>query len=345
MLLVFIMLGQVVFADTEGSQFPYTAETADKKYIFVILNCANPDCPNPPKDETYLQSGMYFNDGSKTPLWTVDWLAYVFLPNDGKHIVRRGRWARFSGTYEEEAFSFFAEGNLLKTYQTKDLVDFPWLLPHTVSHYTWGNTCFIPNSESDGASMKVGGDYYPTNSGVKFDNENQIVEIETSFNDKLTFDLKTGEMISATHPSRVICFTLFAGLLIGYFIYRFKTFRTFPAKSLLNFSSIIIGLTFSFSLIGLPAIAVDFAEIKGNCDDLVTLFDKLWLSFYLFPIYCTSFFNYNPQESEILLHLGESQFLSWSLSFWFPCLLIFSFLDRSIVWATSKISRRNAIVS
>lgn len=312
-----------------------------------MLNCENPDCPNPPKHETYLQSGMYLNDGSKTPLWTVDWLAYVILPNDGKHIVRRGRWARFSGTYREEAFSFFAEGNLLKTYQSRDVVDFPWLLSHTSSHYTWGNNCSTRNSESDGATMKelFGGEYYPTNSGVKFDNENQTVEIETSFNDKLTFDLKTGEMISTTRPSRVIYLRLFAGLLIGYSIYRFITFRTFPAKSVLKFSNIIIGLTFSFSLIGLPAIAVGFTEIKGNCDDLVSLFDKLWLSYYLFPIFCENLFNHNSPPGEILLHFSETKFLIWALSFWFSCLLFFSFSDRSIVWAMSKICNRKDYTS
>ena len=34
-------------------------------------------------------SGMYRNDGSTTPLWTVDWYAYeVDVPNGGEHVVR-----------------------------------------------------------------------------------------------------------------------------------------------------------------------------------------------------------------------------------------------------------------
>src|SRR5262245_23170642 len=42
----------------------------------------------------YTQSGMYRNDGSAEPIWTVDWYAHgVDLTPDGVHLIRPGPWA------------------------------------------------------------------------------------------------------------------------------------------------------------------------------------------------------------------------------------------------------------
>src|SRR5688572_16685795 len=94
--LFFLVFQSSALADTEGMIFPYTAETADKKHVFVVVD---PKCGLCWGDDRYKQSGMYLNDGSAVPLWTVDWRNYIFLPNGGRHVVRLGRWARYSAAY------------------------------------------------------------------------------------------------------------------------------------------------------------------------------------------------------------------------------------------------------
>lgn len=92
----------------------------------------------------YPASGLYRNDGSNTPIWTVDWYAqWVFVHPDGEHLVRMGRWPRYKGDsqgnliYDELAIAFYNNGNETISYTVQDLVVSPESLPRTVSHYEW----------------------------------------------------------------------------------------------------------------------------------------------------------------------------------------------------------------
>lgn len=86
----------------------------------------------------YPCSGLYRNDGSDTPLWTVNWYAFwVFVHPDGKHLIRMGRWPRFDDRYDELAVAFYRNGNELEKFTIQDLVANPKLLPRSVSHYEW----------------------------------------------------------------------------------------------------------------------------------------------------------------------------------------------------------------
>lgn len=85
----------------------------------------------------YPCSGLYRNDGSDTPIWTVNWYALrVFVHPDGEHLIRNGRWPRFND-YNELAVAFYRNGNELEKYTVQDLVANPELLPRSVSHYEW----------------------------------------------------------------------------------------------------------------------------------------------------------------------------------------------------------------
>lgn len=96
-------------------------------------------------EDRYPQSGLYQNDGSITPLWTVDWYAHGVLPcSDGKHLIRFGAWAP---KHSQEALSFYAEGKLLSYYRIDQLVDFPALMPHSVSHFRWCGDCRLDEGE------------------------------------------------------------------------------------------------------------------------------------------------------------------------------------------------------
>ena len=77
-ILLFILLASIKgSADTEGVIQPYTLETADKKYIFVVLRSVDRQNTILGQSDKYPQSGLYLNDGSSNPLWTVDWPGLV----------------------------------------------------------------------------------------------------------------------------------------------------------------------------------------------------------------------------------------------------------------------------
>jgi hypothetical protein len=80
-------------------------------------------------------SGLYRNDGTPVPLWTVDWYAYaVEIYSDGVHLIRHGPWA---SRMTDEAITFFAQSRLIKKYRVSDLVKDRRKLERTVSHFNW----------------------------------------------------------------------------------------------------------------------------------------------------------------------------------------------------------------
>lgn len=79
----------------------YAVPSPDGRYLFVMLEPREfkleekDEEKSVPHTETlrekYLSSGLYHNDGSKTPLWTVDWYANkVFVLSDGRRLIRFG---------------------------------------------------------------------------------------------------------------------------------------------------------------------------------------------------------------------------------------------------------------
>lgn len=182
------------WADTLLPQYSYGVTSANNRYIFVML------APDPNVDETilpqelrtearrlrekYRESGLYPNDGSVIPIWIVSWYANrVFLSSDSKHLVRQGPWASMSS---DEALTFFADGKVLHSYQVRDLVDFTWFLPHSVSHFTWVKT-------------------------IELDDARRTLELVTQYDDRYRFDLETGNMVYSRRTSRVVvCGSLLA---------------------------------------------------------------------------------------------------------------------------------------
>jgi len=136
-------------ADKESPKSTYTTKSPGGEYLFVMLS------PYPFEDETrlyteewakelrgiqskYSESGLYRNDGSADALWTVDWFAHkVEVSADGIHLVRWGPWSSHS---RMEAVSFFANGKLLKSYRINQLVDLPFLMPRSASHFRWAKS-------------------------------------------------------------------------------------------------------------------------------------------------------------------------------------------------------------
>jgi hypothetical protein len=130
------------------------------------------------KDEAirskYSQSGLYRNDDSTAPLWTVDWYAFsVEVSSDGHHLVKYGPWpGRFQ--YGEVALTFYLDGREVKSYNVSDLVTIPPLLPSSVSHYMW----------LDDSS---------------FDDESGRLRVQTRSWDSYVFDVTTGDVVEGVY--------------------------------------------------------------------------------------------------------------------------------------------------
>src|SRR5437867_12622521 len=84
-LLLFIVvalpLAKSASADSTRTPTDWSMITKNGKYIFVMLmetdsgtSASNPGLKVPLRK--YPHSGLYKNDGSLTPLWTVDWYAF-----------------------------------------------------------------------------------------------------------------------------------------------------------------------------------------------------------------------------------------------------------------------------
>jgi hypothetical protein len=276
---------------------------------------------------------MYINDGSNVPLWSVDWAGGVNLPNGGDYVVRRGAWARYSGSYAEEAFTFFYRNELLETFRVKNLVDFPWLLSHTASHYTWSTSSCSAPSVGDGSVVRVGGSEYPNNSGVRFDDQNRTMEVETQLGDRLVFDLTTGAMIEASRPSRTICTAAFSLLLIAYFLYRYVAVdrKGFSISA----SNLVLGFLICTALISIPTIVTSFTRAVYLCDVeyAPTLYQQIWLAYYLIPPYVMSFITRSGAGEEIMIVLGSWVTILRTALFWSGAIFVFALFDRAVMLA------------
>jgi hypothetical protein len=188
-LLSFVLVAlSSTLADSERPPFTYTKLSPDERYLFVMIS------PNPPEEdrgpwrsirEKYSQSGLYRNDGSTTPIWTVHWYGFEAAPlSDSVHLVRRGPWATSS---KSEAVSFFANGKLLRTYTVSDLVAIPALMEHSVSHFFWRDDEQLHDQEKTYLIMTKHGEHY-------------------------LFDISTGDILSSYTPVRWL---VNAGILLA----------------------------------------------------------------------------------------------------------------------------------
>jgi hypothetical protein len=135
-------------ADKAAGPFTYRVVAPGEKFVFVMVapGTVEEEVREWPEEAAagtramrriYPRSGMYRNDGSNDPLWTVGWYAFeVTVASDGVHLIRHGPWA---SSTTDEALSFFANGDLLRTFSIRELVDNNAMLHRSVSHFEWRN--------------------------------------------------------------------------------------------------------------------------------------------------------------------------------------------------------------
>ena len=165
----------------------YRYVTKGEQYIFIML--APPQDEKGPKDEEredpeirkiYHESGLYRNDGSTTPLWTVDWYStLVHVSSDGKYLAKLGPWPTYqdqkdfengSPALEQLALAFYKERKLFKKYKIRDLIQNPKKLAKGRSHFQWKER-------------------------IWFDDVSGRLNVITHDEQKLVFDIRSGKIV------------------------------------------------------------------------------------------------------------------------------------------------------
>jgi hypothetical protein len=214
-ILGFLFLTEPAFASYGEVAYGYTVETANKRFILVIHWRAQDGTLVKMKGlEKYPANGLYRNDGSTEPLWTVDWSNWAFPLNDGRHAIRFGRGGASPHTgYANESFAFLCDGKVLKSYAVRDLIEFPTLLPHSVcpGFAAWGAA-----SPSREIRFSLNGNQ-PIPMDVPAPDENaHSILINTLHGDRFVFDYTTGEIVSERRPVRWAFRTLLVFFLLFY---------------------------------------------------------------------------------------------------------------------------------
>ncbi|MBA2501753.1 MAG: hypothetical protein H0V27_02620 [Pyrinomonadaceae bacterium] len=181
------------FADTPVHPFSYSVSSSNGKFIFVMVAPVSVEEDGSfmnDKDEVkaktvrakYTKSGLYLNDGSTAPLWTVDWYApSTIIAADGVHLVRQGFPPAES--LDAEAITFFANGKEIRTYNVGDFIDTTLLIPRSAAYIYWFES-------------------------MNLDDESQTATLTTSSMGKFVFDYTSGKIVSSRRP-------IIAGVVIG----------------------------------------------------------------------------------------------------------------------------------
>lgn len=144
--------------------------------------------------DRYSKSGMYRNDGSRTPLWTVEWYAdKVDVPSGGEHLVcyNDGIWH----WNHRPQLAFYRRNELIRAYELSDLV----AIPVTLDLGYWLASATL-------------------------DDKTHTVAVTTETFDHYTFDVHTGEMTSRFRPL-VYAFRLFILLALLWIWRRHRRIR------------------------------------------------------------------------------------------------------------------------
>ena len=150
------------------SPYTYAAASSNNKYVFVMLAPVREERNATESAQKirmkYPKSGMYRNDGSVKPLWTVEWYSFgVFVASDGIHLFRQGSMA---SSLDDEAFTFFAGEKELRSYKVRDVAHKGVL--QMASHLIW---------QAD----------------IKLDDEEKTLSVTTLGEEKYSFDYRSGQ--------------------------------------------------------------------------------------------------------------------------------------------------------
>lgn len=181
---LFVLTAATALADKQAPDTSYKQEVPGGPFVFVMI------APSPLEEEVatmppalaaevreirrvYPRSGLYPDDGTAKPLWTVNWYAHnVELASDGIHMVRLDQSVPIgAGAGGAHAISFYANGVLLRTYTVGELVASPSGVPHSVTQVLW-----FDRGQLDGARLEY--------------------TLTTAEGRRYIFDLRTGAVVA-----------------------------------------------------------------------------------------------------------------------------------------------------
>jgi hypothetical protein len=118
-------------ADTLAKSNPFVISSSDSPYFVTMV---------PSKSgKGYAAAIELCQDGSSRELWRIDGYAFeAYLSKDGQHFIKIGPWPSGRAPSKEDvAVEFFKNGQLLKSYSTKDLIKDSSKVRPTSGHYFW----------------------------------------------------------------------------------------------------------------------------------------------------------------------------------------------------------------
>lgn len=192
----------MAFADEETPPYPYYIEVGEN-LVFYMVPYGPEEYADPEEFEKYYpKSGMYTSSNPEErelvylfsgDEYFTDGDNEIFFSNDGKYMIG-SRWWTYSDY--SNAISFYDEGVLLRTYTIDELIKSAHKLKYTASHVMW-----------DDQSKR------------SFDEENNTYTVYTLDDQKIVFDVTTGEIIENDKKfvlSESVLYIL--SLIIGIFV-------------------------------------------------------------------------------------------------------------------------------
>lgn len=148
--LFFIVLFFALFSSPSNAippptEQPFKKVTQDGQYVFVMLG-SQYKCRY-----EYPLSGLYKNDGSANPIWTINWYAYdpfVKISSDGIHLIYHHCGV---GYFDDIAVSFHSNGKLIRSYAVTDFVswfEFALFPGHGMEGSRWCSSSYLDDQTS-----------------------------------------------------------------------------------------------------------------------------------------------------------------------------------------------------
>lgn len=219
MVLLMVWLGLVGTPTITNAALPSLeswthVSSSDGQYVLVMVSSplfdeeiAPPDPETARIRATYKQSGLYRNDGSTSPIWTIpfkDVTHEVFLGPQGKYLMLAhdggSEWSGHLGHF----VTFYSDGKELASYSGDDLFSLvEWSLPN------------VARSEYD---------------NLAFDPQRMTFTVFGSQGVRIVFDVTSGQVIRHVSPVPMYvaaAILLFTSLVaIGWFLLRRQRIMT-----------------------------------------------------------------------------------------------------------------------
>ena len=172
--------------------------SGDKNFVLVMISAkpAHEDgevgSPERAIRMKYPQSGLYRNDGSITPLWTLPYWSYwseqreVYIAPDGRHVIFANNWN--SGFDLEGMATFYDQDGQLGRYTVPELTSCLYL------------KCLLRGG-------------YPRRTSSVFDPDSLRYSVSTHHGERYVFDAGTGRLIEHSSPFPFYCVA--AGVILG----------------------------------------------------------------------------------------------------------------------------------